>query len=124
MTEDDDKKFRTAGRTRAEVRVRLSEASGEDSPLDLWTTTKDVGRGGAFLRTDRAFDAGTRITLHIETGEGEVLVVEAEVKWCSPPGADDQGMGVCYVDPPADLRQRLHALADQGELPVFELYDS
>jgi PilZ domain len=124
MTDSEDKKFRTAGRIRAEVRVRLSEADSEDSPLDLWTTTKDVGSGGAFLRTDRAFDAGTRLTLHIETGEGEPVVVEAEVKWCSPPGAEDQGMGVCYVDPSPELRQRLGELADQGELPIFELYDS
>ncbi len=121
---DDEKKFRTAERTRAEVRVRLSEGSGEDSPLDLWTTTKDVGRGGAFLRTDRAFDAGTRLTLQIETGVGEPLIVEAEVKWCSPPGAEDQGMGVSYVDPSPELRRQLHGLADQGELPIFELYDS
>jgi len=104
--------------------VRLSEATGEDSPQVLWATTKDVGRGGAFLRTDRAFDAGTRLMLHIETDAGETLVVEAEVKWCSPPGAEDQGMGVGYVDPSPELRQQLHGLADQGELPIFELYDS
>ena len=123
MTDDDEKKFRTTPRIRAEVRVRLSQANGETDPQDQWATTKDVGRGGAFLRTDRAFDAGTRITLHIETAAGETLDVEAEVKWCSPPGAEDQGMGVSYVDPSPELRQQLHGLAEQGELPVFELYD-
>jgi Tfp pilus assembly protein PilZ len=121
MTDSDDKKFRTSPRTRAEVRVRLSEGVDESAP-ELWATTRDVGRGGAFLRTDKAFDAGTRLTLHVEIG-GEQVVVEAEVKWCSPPGAEDAGMGVCYVDPSPELRQQLMGLADQGELPIFELYD-
>jgi len=123
MTDEDGKKFRTTPRTRAEVRVRLSEAGGDASHLDLWATTKDVGRGGAFLRANRVFDAGTRLTLHIATGAGEPLAVEAEVKWCSPPDADEPGMGVRYVDPSPELRQQLDGLADQGELPVFELYD-
>jgi len=130
MTDAEGKTFRAAPRTRAEVRVRLSdaggEAGGEGSSPDQWATTKDVGRGGAFLRTSRVFDAGTRLTLHIETGDGEPLAVEAEVKWCSPPGTEEEakGMGVCYVDPSPELRQRLHGLADQGELPIFELYDN
>lgn len=123
MIDADGKTFRTTPRTRAEVRVRLSQADGGSDHQDEWAITKDVGRGGAFLRTDRAFDAGTRLILHIETGAGDALEVEAEVKWCSPPGAEDHGMGVSYVDPPPELRQQLHGLAGQGELPVFELYD-
>ena len=123
MTDADDKKFRASPRIRAEVRVRLSEAGDEALTQDTWTTTRDVGQGGAFLRTDRTFDAGTRLTLHIETPGNEPMDVEAEVKWCSPPGADDPGMGVFYVDPSPELRQRLQSLADQGELPIFELYD-
>ncbi len=121
MTDSDDKKFRAAPRTRAEVKVRLT-GSGDDSAPELWATTKDVGRGGAFLRTEKAFDAGTRLTLHVEIA-GEQVAVEAEVKWCSPPGAEDPGMGVSYVDPSPELRQQLMGLADQGELPIFELYD-
>lgn len=123
MTEAEDKKFRASPRIRAEVRVRLSGAGGEALSQDMWTTTRDVGRGGAFLRTDRTFDAGTRLTLHIETPDGDPMDVEAEVKWCSPPGTDEPGMGVCYVDPSPELRQRLLSLADHGELPIFELYD-
>jgi hypothetical protein len=123
MADVDDKRFRAVPRTRAEVRVRLSGAGGAELPADLWATTKDVGRGGAFLRTDRVFDVGTRLTLHIETGDGQVVDVQAEVKWRSPPGAADAGMGVCYVDPSPEVRHRLEGLADQGELPIFELYD-
>lgn len=123
MTDSDDKKFRASPRTRAEVRVRLSTRLGEEGVQELWATTRDVGSGGAFLRTDRAFDAGTRLTLHVDTGDGEPVTVEAEVKWCSPPGAEEQGMGVRYLDPSPDARQRLLALADQGDLPIFELYD-
>jgi hypothetical protein len=125
MTDADDKRFRTTPRTRAEVRVRLSGAGGGEISQDLWATTKDMGQGGAFLRTDRVFDAGTRLTLHIETGAGEPVAVEAEVKWCSPPGAEEgaKGMGVCFVDAPPEVCLQLRGLADQGELPIFELYD-
>ncbi len=122
MTDAEEKQFRKAPRARAQVRVKLSAEALSEAVGELWATTRDIGWGGAFLRTDRVLDAGTRLTLQVEVG-GAPLVVEAEVKWCSPPGSKEPGMGVSYVDPPAEVRQRLVEIAERGELPIFELYE-
>ena len=115
--------FRARPRVRTEVSVRLrSDAAGLQ---DLVARTKDLGSGGAFVRCDAPVALGTRVQLRIEApGEEPAIEVQAEVVWCSPAGAAEPGLGVRFVDPPAAALRRIAALADLGDLPILDLFDS
>jgi Tfp pilus assembly protein PilZ len=124
MASEDSKTFRTDPRFRAALRVRLGGGSSETVQSVDWATTVDLGPGGAFLRCDQPFDPGTRLRLTIEPqDDGPPLEVEAEVKWCSPADAPEPGLGVQFVQPSPELRRRIEALQQAGELPIFELYE-
>jgi uncharacterized protein (TIGR02266 family) len=114
--------FRARPRVRTEVAVRLrSEAPGL---RDLAARTRDLGPGGAFVLCGTPVTLGCRLQLRIETPDEEPAIeVQAEVVWCSPPGAAEPGLGVRFVDPPAAALRRIGALADQGDLPVLDLYE-
>ncbi|MFH2010704.1 MAG: PilZ domain-containing protein [bacterium] len=124
MASEDSRTFRTDPRFRAALRVRLGGGGAETAQSADWATTRDVGAGGAFLRCDKPFEPGTRLRLIIEPlDDGPSLEVEAEVKWCAPADAPEPGLGVRFVQPSAELRRRIEALVEAGELPIFELYE-
>ena len=123
MIPDGSRSFRAAPRAKRALRIRMF---GQDAVLaeGFWTVTRDVSAQGAFLRCTTPFSPGTRLRLALEAEAGEAPVeVEAEVKWCAPEGAEDPGVGVQFLAPPAALRRRLAEIQDQGELPVLEIFD-
>ncbi|MDY0000488.1 MAG: PilZ domain-containing protein [Polyangia bacterium] len=123
MSKVENHPFRANARARTELRVRLSgkDDTGDDG---LWAITRDVSKGGAFLRCDAPLTPGTRLRLTIEgSGEHDTLEVDAEVKWTSPESQPERGVGVAFLDPPAAVRRRLERMETQGELAVLDLFE-
>lgn len=124
MSDSGSRPFRSAARARANLRVRLSGVDDAEE-VSGWAVTRDVSRGGAFLRCEEPLAPGTRLRLTLEGDAGEEdLELEAEVRWAAPERAPEAGVGVAFLEPPAAVRRRLDRLESQGELAVLEIYDA
>lgn len=100
MSESAKKERRThfRGRSRPGRRVELElfvAADREAEPIRAFT--RNIGVGGAFIATDRAFPPGTelRLVLHVPTSD-RPIVVAAEVRWRSDGTTDEPGLGVKF----------------------------
>jgi uncharacterized protein (TIGR02266 family) len=64
--------------------------------------TRDMSRGGMFLRSSRPLEVGTQLDLVLEPPEGESVSFPAEVVHVVPPGAEGpSGMGLRFLEIPA-----------------------
>lgn len=104
-------------------KVKVQEKSGRSQEL----FASNISQGGIFLRTNRPFPRGQKITLEFRTPRGEVKVEEAEVMWTKPfdPISLDgtpAGMGIQFTQVPADSSSRIADLivAELGENAVQE----
>jgi uncharacterized protein (TIGR02266 family) len=87
--------------------------------------SKNLSKGGLFLRTDRCLPVDSRVRLHLELpdGGGE-LTVECRVAYVSEPTDWDAighpaGMGIQFADPDDSMRARIEAFIAgcEGEPP-------
>lgn len=85
--------------------------------------TKNISKGGTFIRTNKPLEVGTRFVFVLTVPEPGAentpvrLELTGEVKWVVPPstGADDPpaGMGIKFVFETEDDRRRVeHFVAD------------
>ncbi len=86
---------------------------------ECWTArVVNLSRGGAFLAAETLLPIGFHIDVYLSdipgVVEGEVLEVEGEVSWLAKYGVPDanlpKGMGICFLEMPADLRERMDSL--------------
>lgn len=94
-----NKRFATRARRRLMVRYGLHA-------LEKTAFTKDVSETGLFIKTNAVFRPGSTIQVQIEFPD-TTFTMWARVVWAKKVPAQlshilDCGMGVCFVDPPAD----------------------
>ena len=88
---------------RADIEMRVELKVDNDSFVGM---TGNIGVGGLFVTTDRAFQVGERIALKLPLpNRARPLSVEAEVRWTrSQSSVSDEratlGMGLQFVDLP------------------------
>jgi uncharacterized protein (TIGR02266 family) len=85
--------------------------------------SKNLSKGGLFLRTDKSLPAGSIVRLHIELpdGGGE-LVLECRVVYVRDPTDWDSlgqaaGMGIQFVDPDDEARGRIERFIAECSVP-------
>ncbi len=84
-------------RKRAELAVDCATEE-MDEPVTL--TTKDVGAGGLFIKTEHPLEVGTRFGCRFDVGDDCPILAECEVVWARPGESDAlpaPGMGVRFV---------------------------
>ena len=93
--------MRRSGRVDLELPVDLKTAEGS-----IPASTKNIGRGGVFVATDRLRRVGERLALTFTLpGSTDPIQVQSEVRWTRERSASQQGervagMGLRFVQPP------------------------
>lgn len=62
----------------AEVSV---DCATEDMNEPVTLTTKDIGEGGLFIKTDYPLEIGTRFGCRFDVGDSTPILAECEVAW-------------------------------------------
>jgi uncharacterized protein (TIGR02266 family) len=95
--------------SRAPFKLDVNYRHGETY---LFSSTRDVSELGIFLVTDNPLPVATKLQLEFRMpDDGEKIVVDGEVVWIDPVGrGHEQGMGIRFIDPSAQIRIRLSAL--------------
>jgi type IV pilus assembly protein PilZ len=95
------------------VPVNMEVDYAADSTF-LYAYITDISSMGIFIRTDEPCPPGTTLSLRFTPPEAadvpsEPLELEGEVKWNTTKHADtgDPGMGVEFIVPDDDMRERL-----------------
>ena len=81
----------------------------------IYTYITDLSTLGIFLRSNAPFAVGTKVAVRFQPPGEEPLELEGEVRWVSPfrigaLEAREPGMGVQFVDPPPELKEKLRGL--------------
>src|ERR1051325_5340141 len=93
--------MRRSGRVDLELPVDLKTAEGS-----IAAATKNIGRGGVFVATDRLHRVGERLAVTFTLpGSTDRIQVQSEVRWTREGSASQQGervagMGLRFVQPP------------------------
>jgi type IV pilus assembly protein PilZ len=95
---------------RGERQGSAEQRAGERSAIELkveyermnsffYDYTKNISRGGTFIRTDRPLDIGTRFVFKLTVpGLSGLLQLTGEVRWLRrPEEGPDPGMGIQFV---------------------------
>lgn len=96
---------------RIEQRVK-SEVHAEDGMT--YSSTVDLSEGGMFISTPDPLEQGTKITLALQTPDGDEINVQGTVKWTRSGDNDEEpnGMGVEFSDATDDemelIRKIIH----------------
>jgi uncharacterized protein (TIGR02266 family) len=73
--------------------------------------SRDLSRGGLFLRSNKPLEPGARVDLVLEPPAGDPVTLEAEVVRAVAPGGDEPaGMGLRFLDVPAEALVALDRL--------------
>ena len=116
-----DKQLRPSDR-RTHERVRLTTAVRVRSASNFYTgLAGDVSAGGVFLATTGLLPIATSIDLEFTLPDGGAPIrVVAEVRWtrASGTGGGPAGMGMRFVDLPAEAADRIEAFV-RCRAPVF-----
>ena len=97
VAEDNDDDQRHAGRSPIELRVEYKRLNSFFADY-----TKNISKGGTFIRTDRPLDIGTDFLFKLGIpGLAEPLVLQGKVQWIVTPeqASEEQeaGMGIGFV---------------------------
>ena len=78
----------------------------------LYSHTGNISEMGIFLLTEQPLPVDTKIELRFAApGQPEPLRVQGEVRWVVHPGSGaPAGMGIKFVDPTDEFRQRVREL--------------
>lgn len=96
---------RTAKRVSLVTQIR-STAGGET----LVGYSKDISTGGVFVETEDPPEKGTEVTLRFRLSEDSPI---QEVRAAVAYRMSGEGMGLRFLDPPAELLQAIEAFAAQ-----------
>lgn len=94
---------------RHRIRLDVNYRRGENY---LFSRSENLSELGIFIVTDEPFDEHTHLELRFLPPEGgEAIEIEGEVAWVER-GAKGRvpGMGVRFVNPSPQIRQRIQAL--------------
>jgi len=110
MTREETRAYderRSQVRHAAEIDVNYR---GDDTYL--FCRSSNISELGIFLVVDEPAAPGTYLALKFAAAPGaEPIRVTGEVMWAVPPGAGrTPGMGVRFVDPSAETRERIRSL--------------
>lgn len=72
--------------------------------------TRDISIGGVFVETEQPPSKGTEVTLRFKLSENSPILEARAVVAYSLPG---EGMGLRFLDPPAELRRLLAVFVEQ-----------
>lgn len=74
--------------------------------------TKNISRGGTFIRTDKPLQVGTRFRFLLSVPEKEEpFALEGEVVWCRDEG-EEPGMGIRFVYEDAAVRGEFESVVE------------
>ena len=80
----------------------------------------DLGRGGAFFKTERPLPVGTQLSLQFNLF-AKTITVRCEVRWVIEPAEGcEGGMGLAFIDGPGDGREEVGRYAD-AQIDRFRL---
>lgn len=80
--------------------------------------TRDISRGGMFLRTDKPLEIGTSVTLSLELPDAQLLELEAEVAHIAGPGATTgEGMGIRFLNMSPSIKAKVEQYMASGREP-------
>ena len=108
--------MRRSGRVDLELPVDLRSA--EES---IAASTKNIGRGGVFVATDRPGRVGERLALTFTLpGSTDPISVQSEVRWTREGTSSEQGeraagMGLRFVQPPIFATALIEEFLQQHE---------
>ncbi len=82
--------------------------------------TKNISRGGTFIKTDKPLDIGTRFLFSLWLpNRGEPVELHGEVRWVRRPGEpasddgeDEAGMGIRFLFDSEEQRGRLESMVE------------
>ena len=77
--------------------------------------TKNISKGGTFIKTSRPLPMGTRFLFALSVPAlSEPVQITGEVQWISPPGSQESeaGMGIRFVFTADEERIRLERLVE------------
>jgi type IV pilus assembly protein PilZ len=102
------------------------QRAGERSAIELkveyermnsffYDYTKNISRGGTFIRTDRPLDVGTRFVFQLTVpGLSMPLELTGEVRWLRRPNeGPDPGMGIQFVFADDEQRAVIDTVVEQ-----------
>lgn len=77
--------------------------------------TRNISKGGTFIRTDRPLAIGTAFLFKLTVpGLPSALELNGKVQWTvQPGGTDDSGMGIGFVYETEADRQRIEAIVER-----------
>lgn len=100
---------------RIPFKVAVQAGGGEQ----LWCGfTTDISAGGVFIATQACFPVGTVVEFDLVLNE-QVTHVKGEVRWVRNGDCVTPGMGIRFVDLPADVVDRLNAVLYAGADTIF-----
>jgi type IV pilus assembly protein PilZ len=104
----------------------VEQRAGERSAIELkveyermnsffYDYTKNISRGGTFIRTDRPLDVGTRFVFQLTVpGLSMALELTGEVRWLRRPNeGPDPGMGIQFVFADDEQRAVIDTVVEQ-----------
>ncbi|MFQ5525913.1 MAG: PilZ domain-containing protein [Thermoanaerobaculia bacterium] len=102
---------------RLREKIMIMATAEIDNGMASWLLqTRDVSTHGAFLVTNHRLPLGTILELSLRLpGESQSLRTAARVVRHASPDEKSQGLGVRFVDFPAQARRRLSAFLDRRE---------
>ncbi len=90
-------------RTSPRLPVRFSVMMDDGEHFDI-VTAVNLSTGGLYIRTNEPLPPGTEVFLTPVGNAGEVLeTLRARVVWCADDKTGRRGMGIQFVDVPADM---------------------
>jgi type IV pilus assembly protein PilZ len=101
---------------RAPIRLRIDYERMNAFFADY---TKNISRGGTFIKTSRPLDIGTRFVFALSVPAlAEPVQLDGEVTWVLPPEAaaqqnDEPGMGIRFIFKDDAERLRFEALVEK-----------
>jgi type IV pilus assembly protein PilZ len=118
MPDSDDRRQDGVGRAAIELKVEYRRLN-----TFFYDYTKNISRGGTFIRTERPLPVGTGFVFRLVVpGLAQPLVLRGEVRWVRAPGAapareDDPdgqpGMGIRLVYDDESQRRAIEALVER-----------
>jgi type IV pilus assembly protein PilZ len=117
MPDSDDRRQDGVGRAAIELRVEYRRLN-----TFFYDYTKNISRGGTFIRTERPLPVGTGFVFRLTVpGLAEPLVLRGEVRWVrgageSAPSDDPEtqpGMGIQLVYDDENQRRAVEALVEK-----------
>ena len=90
--------FRGKDRRGRRVPLGYRDLSHGELGPELRAVTRNIGVGGAFIETDDPMVPGTHLKVPLTLETGDVIAVDAEVRWILDGDDDDvHGMGVKFL---------------------------